>query len=262
MARLTQTAVLEELEEQHKHAPGGGGDGINGGRRPPEDTKYTGGGGEGDDYSSRGEGHRGPREALYRHRLSLFAILIGDAMFFIGAVGVFLVNKSYYHVNSYGRIVQEWRPIPIPSILWLNTALLLISSVTMEAARRRMFRENELLEEWLGLGKPATRSALPWLFATLVLGAGFLAGQVVAWKQMLAGAMSYTGLSRQDFYLLTGLHATHVVLGIVALAACIVSIRQLRRLELRQVMVDCTAWFWHAMGVFWIGLFVLLEWFQ
>lgn len=260
MPSYTRTTLVESPEEVRERTPGGG-DGA-GGRRPPEDTKYTGGGGEGDDYSSRGEGHRGPRETLHRHRLSLFAILVGDTMFFIGAIGVFLVNKSAYHVNSYNNIVQEWRPIAIPPILWLNTAVLLLSGITMEMARRGMFRENELLEEWLGLGRPVTKRILPWLIATLFLGFTFLGGQFVAWRQLMSGPLGYTGLSKQDFYLLTGLHAAHVLIGLLAIAACIISMRQLRKLELRQVLVDCTAWFWHAMGVFWIALFVLLEWFQ
>ncbi|MBS1815677.1 MAG: cytochrome c oxidase subunit 3 [Acidobacteria bacterium] len=256
MPASIQTVSVEKPE--HRTAHGGGN-----GRPPHEDIKYTGGGGDNDEFRNRrSEGHLGPRETLHRYRISLFSLLIGDTMFFIAAAGIFFINRSSYHANAYGRIVQDWHAIAVPPILWLNTAVLLLSSFTMEMARRQMFREEDLLEEWLGLGKPSTRRTRPWLIATWLLGALFLAGQVVAWNQLKPHALVYAGQSRQSFYLLTGAHAAHIVLGLVALLACLVLAPRLRRVELRQVMVDCTSWYWHAMGIFWIALFVLLEWFQ
>lgn len=257
MPSTIHTVPGEKIE--HRTAHGGGN-----GRPPHEDVKYTGGGGDNNDDFARGrsENHLGPRETLHRYRISLFSLLIGDSMFFIAAAGIFLINRSTYHANAYGHIVQEWHAIAVPPILWLNTAVLLISSITMELARRAMFREEDLLEEWLGLGAPTSRRARPWLLLTILLGMLFVAGQVVAWRQLMPRAFLYAGQSRQSFYLLTGAHAAHVVLGLLALLACIFGAMRLRRVELRQVLVDCTAWYWHAMGVFWIGLFILLEYFQ
>src|SRR5208282_5364748 len=57
--------------------------------------------------------------------------------------------------------------------------------------RRHIFREFDVLEEWLGLGRPALRRTLPWLGATLALGLMFLAGQIVAWRQLTAQGFAF-----------------------------------------------------------------------
>ena len=147
-----------------------------GGKLPPIEPKHTGGGGEGDNWSNRPVGSRGPRERLQRYRLGLFFALGGDLMFFVAIVSAFFVNKHSGHIDVYNHWVKSWVPIVIPPILWLNTFVLLLSSVTVEVARRGIFREMDVLEEWLGLGRPTRRRVLPWLGASIVFGGLFLWG--------------------------------------------------------------------------------------
>jgi cytochrome c oxidase subunit III len=131
--------------------------------------------------------------------------------------------------------------------------------MTMELGRRHFFEEIDVMEEWLGLGRPTIRRAAPWLGATVVLGALFLAGQWVAWQQLVRqGVFFASNPSSHFFYLITGTHGLHLLLGLAALAGAMLGLAFLRRVELRQVVVDCTAWYWHTMGVFWIFLFGLL----
>ena len=232
------------------------------GRRPPTD-KRTGGGGDNDNWNDRPQGRRGPREKLGRARLGLFFALAGDLMFFIAIVSAFFVAQGSRHIDAYNRYVSEWLPTTIPPILWLNTGILLLSSVTMEIARRTMFVENDVMDEWLGLGKPITRRALPWLAATTALGLLFLTGQWMAWKQLaLQHVFFESNPSSHFFYLITYTHAAHLFLGIGALTASLIGLYASRLLESRQILVDCTAWYWHAMGLFWVFLFVLLAFFQ
>ena len=68
--------------------------------------------------------------------------------------------------------------------------------------------------------------------------------------------------SSHFFYLITYTHAAHLFLGIGALVISLSSLYASRLLETRQIIVDCSAWYWHAMGLFWIFLFVLLAFFQ
>jgi cytochrome c oxidase subunit 3 len=232
------------------------------GRRPPTD-KRTGGGGDNDNWNDRPQGNRGPREKLSRARLGLFFALAGDTMFFVAIVSAFFVAQGSSHIDVYNRYVNEWLPTAIPPILWLNTAVLLLSSVSMEIARRTMFRENDVMDEWLGLGKPITRRALPWLAATIVLGLLFLAGQAEAWRQLGVQHVFFaSNPSSHFFYLITYTHAFHLFLGIGALGSSLITLYVSRQLETRQILVDCTAWYWHTMGVFWIFLFALLAFFQ
>lgn len=240
--------------EVDRKSPGTGG-------KPPVDRRPTGGGGGGGDDDWRNS-RRGPRELLHKIRAFVFCALAGDMMFFVVLVLLFYARQSgTYFDPANMRQVGAWKPILLPSILFLNTAALLLSSLTMEVARRHIFREIDVLEEWLGLGRPALRRTLPWLGATLVFGSLFLAGQVVAWKQLTAQGFAFDRRATPAsnfFYLITGMHAAHLVLGVLALIVCLLALHRMRRVEIRQVAVDATAWFWHTMGFAWLVLFGVL----
>ncbi|HEY0760010.1 MAG TPA: cytochrome c oxidase subunit 3 [Acidisarcina sp.] len=249
-ATFTRTPVDTE-----RRNPGIGG-------KPPVDRRPTGGGGDGDNWDNR-PGNRGPRSMLRRYRISIALALAGDLMVFVALATAFFVRESSGHINGRSEFVSDWHPVAIPSILWLNTIILLLSSITMEMGRRQLFREIDVMEEWLGLGKPAARRATPWLLGTLALGVVFLAGQWQAWKQLKLEHVYYdSNPSNNFFYLITGTHAFHLALGLLALGGTLGSLLWARRLEVRQVVVDCTAWYWHSMGIFWIFIFLLLAYFQ
>jgi cytochrome c oxidase subunit 3 len=229
------------------------------GGKPPLDRRPTGGGGDGENWENREPGRRGPREMLSRYRMMLFFALAGDLMFFIALVSAFFARQAAGHFTAANVWVLDWRPLALPPVLWINTAVILVSGVTMEVARRQLFREIDVMEEWLGLGRPTVRRAAPWLMATVVLGVLFLAGQWIAWKQLVAeGVFFASNPSSHFFYLITGTHAAHLILGILGLASCIAALFMLRRMETRQVAVDCAAWYWHTMSLFWMFLFGLL----
>jgi len=240
--------------ETERKDPGFGG-------KPPVDRRPTGGGGGGGDDDWKPH-RRGPRELLYRTRAFLFCALAGDMMFFVVLVALFYARQAGTHMDARTlRQVGDWHPILLPPILFLNTAILLLSSLTMEIARRHIFREIDVLEEWLGLGQPALRSTRPWLGATLVLGLLFLVGQVAAWRQLTAQGFAFDQRSTPAsyfFYVITGLHAAHLVLGVVALTLCVFALGWYKRVESRQIAVDATAWYWHAMGLAWLVLFTVL----
>ncbi len=230
-----------------------------GGRLPPVDPKHTGGGGDNDNWNNQPQGSRGPREKLMRYRLGVFFALGGDLMFFVALVSAFFVSKHSGHFDASSRWINPWLPIEIPAILWLNSAFLLFSSLTVEFARRGMFREIDILEEWLGLGRPTQKRVLPWLAASIVLGGLFVWGQLLAWSQLqLQRAGFHDNPSTHFFYLITGVHGIHLLLGIAFLIAAFIGMRTIRSVESRQILVDCSAWYWHSMGVFWIFLFALL----
>jgi cytochrome c oxidase subunit III len=245
------TPIPSEVERK---APGTGG-------KPPVDRRPTGGGGGGGDDDWRSP-RRGPREALNRTRAFVFCALAGDMMFFVGLVAFFYARQAGTRMDP--RTLQQigdWHPVLLPPILFLNTAVLLLSTLTMERARQHIFREFDVLEEWLGLGRPALRSAMPWLAATLALGLMFLAGQIAAWRQLTAQGFAFThGATPASyfFYLITGLHAAHLVFGVLMLVFCISALTLLKRVESRQIAVDATAWFWHTMGIAWLILFAVL----
>jgi cytochrome c oxidase subunit 3 len=246
-ATFTRTTV-----ETERKNPGFGG-------RPPVDRRPTGGGGGDENWENRRPGRRGPRELLGRYRLGVFFALAGDLMFFIALVSAFFVRQTAGHLDGRSNYIIDWHPLAIPPILFVNTAIILVSSLTMEAARRQLFREVDVMDEWLGIGRPMVKRAAPWLIATGILGVVFLAGQWIAWDQLAdQGVFFVSNPSSHFFYLITGAHGAHLLLGIVALITAFAGLFLLKRVELRQIIVDCTAWYWHSMGIFWIFLFTLL----
>jgi len=240
--------------ETERKLPGIGG-------KPPVDRRPTGGGGGGGDDEWRNERH-GPRELLNRVRFFVLSALAADMLFFAVLVLFFFARQAGLRMDPRTHeFAGDWRPVLLPHILYLNTALLVLSSLTMERARQHIFREIDVLEEWLGLGRPALRSTLPWLGATLLLGALFLAGQAIAWKQLTAQGFAFDQFSTPAsyfFYVITGLHAAHLVLGLLAVLFCLCCLGWFKRVEYRQVAVDSSAWFWHTMTLAWLLLLAVL----
>jgi cytochrome c oxidase subunit III len=231
------------------------------GGKPPVDRRPTGGGGGGGDDDWRNE-RKGPRELLHRVRFSVFLFLACDMVFFAILVVVFYARQTSFHLDPRSlRPIGDWHPVQLPPILYLDTAVLLLSSLTMERARQSIFREIDVLEEWLGMGQPALRRTLPWIGATLLFGSLFLIGQAMAWRQLTAQgfALDYRSTpASYFFYLITGLHAAHLVVGVAALVFCLIGLRFLKRVEYRQVGVDAAAWWWHTMGLAWLFLLGVL----
>jgi cytochrome c oxidase subunit III len=251
---MPSTFFTHTTTDTERKEPGIGG-------KPPVTRRPTGGGGGGGDDDWKNE-RRGPRERLYRNRMAVFLVLAADLVFFSVLVVIFYANRAGSHMDPRTHEqIGDWRPIMLPPILYLNTALLLVSSLTMELARRSIFREVDVLEEWLGLGKPAIRRAMPWLAATLALGGLFLAGQMTAWHQLTAQGFAFNRYSTPAsyfFYIITGIHAGHLLLGVLALIFCVSALGLLKRVEDRQIAVDTTAWYWHAMGLAWLLLLAVL----
>ena len=231
------------------------------GGKPPLDRRPTGGGGGGGDDDGKNEG-RGPRELLYRVRFFVYSALAADMLFFAVLVLFFFARQAGLRMDPRTHLfARDWRPLLLPPILYLNTAVLLLSSLTMERARLNIFREVDVLEEWLGLGRPALRHTLPWVALTLLLGLMFLSGQVLAWKQLTAQGFAFDRWSTPAsyfFYVITGLHAAHLVAGIAALIFCLSVLGRLKRVEYRQIAVDSTAWYWHTMSLAWLLLIAVL----
>jgi len=130
----------------------------------------------------------------------------------------------------------------------------------MERARLHIFREIDVLEEWLGLGRPALRRTLPWIALTLVLGLMFLGGQALAWKQLTAQDFASIAGPRRQVTSSTSSPGFTPRTSLSAFWLCSLPLRShaLQTRGVRQIAVDSTAWFWHTMGFAWLVLFGLL----
>jgi cytochrome c oxidase subunit 3 len=200
---------------------------------------------------------------LRRARLGLVVALTPILMLFVSFTSAYVFRQGLPTLDpATNRVVRDWSPIPLPNTLFLiNTLLLVASSVTVELARRRIARRVALepVQSIPGVSL-GNEKEFPWLGLTIVLGIGFLTGQFLAWRDLAArGFFVGTGPSSSFVYLLTGVHAIHLLGGILALLVAGSTVILHRRLESRHIVVDVTAWYWHFMALLWIYILTLME---
>lgn len=243
--------VSDHVEKERRPKLGGGGPGKIPHRRG------HGGGDDGD--KGRDPKSRDSNSKMRRYRIGMAACIATVTVLFVGLTTAYLIRQNTHHWDPQAKAeVYDWKPIPLPyRQLWINTLVLLLSSVALEMARRQMTKKTEFAQ--MGILPPRSRGELPWLGITVLLGTAFLAGQVLVWN-----LLRYQGLylranpSSSFFYLLTGLHAVHLAGGLFALL-CAAGGRWLHlRFESQTIAVEVTAWYWHFMGILWMGIFALL----
>ena len=168
----------------------------------------------------------------------MWVVLASIAMTFAALTSALIVRQGG---------AKDWQHLELPPILYLNTIVLIASSVTLEVARKivaAFMRGQRDLEP------------MRWLSVTLFLGLLFVAGQYVAWMQLRAqGLFLATNPNSSFFYVLTALHVIHVTGGLGGLVRVMV---RLHKSILRKSTLDATSRYWHFMDVLWVYLLLLL----
>jgi len=222
---------------------------------PPRDGGW--GGGRPDDH----------RDRLRRYRIGMFFALTAVVMLFVSFTSAYIVRQGVgTWSDASARYVTDWQPISLPPILWINTVILLLSSFTLAMAQRTLSRKLKAAPRGGALTMPEPvlivdgQRSIPWLGITVVLGAGFLAGQLLAWEQLRhLGIFVSTNPSSSFFYVLTGTHGIHLLGGVLALGYAGMTSLLRKPLATRFLVVDVTALYWHFMDFLWIYIFALLH---
>ncbi len=140
----------------------------------------------------------------------------------------------------------DWRPLPTPWLLWLSTAILIVSSVALH---------------WASVG--AGRGQIDVVRSGLLIGGvtavGFLASQLLAWQRLAAlGYYSAANPAVAFFYLITALHGLHLLGGLVAWGRTAAKVRRGVDLEHVRLSLELCATYWHFLLAVWLVLFGLL----
>jgi cytochrome c oxidase subunit 3 len=152
--------------------------------------------------------------------------------------------------DSHG--LTNWQPLDEPSLLWINTVILVLASGTMQIARNRADRD-----EFDGLRG--------YIVGAAALTVAFLVGQVLAWEQLHATGSYGPGNPAYAFFiLLTAVHGLHLVGGLFVVARTtgrvwrgVAKLNVVGRSRIRQSVQLCTV-YWHWLLLIWLGLFALL----
>ena len=199
---------------------------------------------------------------LRRARLGLLVALTPVLMLFVSFTSAYVVRQGLPTLDPRtNQLVHDWIPVKLPALLWVNTLVLLLSSLGMELARRQSkFAAAAVTTKQAGPVAVSAAGKMPWLTMTIALGLLFLLGQWMAWKQLAtSGFYVATTPSSSFVYLLTGAHAVHLMGGVVALLVAGLFVLLRRPVTTRSIVVDVAGWYWHFMAALWVYILCLLE---
>lgn len=207
----------------------------NGGGKPPSRHGDDDGGG---DEGGGGGNTPDPRKpSSKKYSTAVLLVIASITVFFLVPTAAFVALR----ISN----LHRWLSIQLPGILWVNTLVLLLSSGTLEIARRKLRSDD------------ATGFRRMWTLTTL-LGLLFVGGQVIAWRQLAAeDAFATSRLATSFFYLFTTLHAVHLLGGICGLLYVELHRFDAARIS-RALAAEITSYYWHFMGGLWVFLLALL----
>ncbi len=145
---------------------------------------------------------------------------------------------------------DDWTGFPLPGILWVSTAFILLSSVALELAQRALIHSAK---------DGRQQFARLWSLGTL-LGLLFLGSQYMAWRQLqAAGVYVSSSPGSSFFYLLTVAHAVHVLGGVAALLYIEAQALLLQLGPAKRTAVEVCRLYWHFLAGLWVYLILVLK---
>jgi len=174
-----------------------------------------------------------------RGMVGILCLIAAESAVFI----IFVVAYIFY----LGKSISGPSPRDVLDIPIVGTICLLSSSLTVYLA------VGALRKSKVGL-------CSLWLAATVLLGGVFLAGTALEWRQLIYkdGFTIRTNLFGTTFYSLVGLHATHVVVGLVMLALALVFALRGRLTEANAERLDVLSLYWHFVDAVWVVVFTVV----
>ncbi len=173
---------------------------------------------------------------VHPHKFILWLFIVTIIMIFASMTSAFIVKQAD----------GSWLDYELPSIFWFTTSVIITSSGLLQwayfAAKQDQFNRVKVL---VGL--------------TTLLGLVFLAGQWLSWGQLVAMDVYFVGNPAGSFiYVLTGLHAFHLITGIVFLIIVLISAFRYRVHSKNLVHMEMCTTYWHFLGALWVYLLVFL----
>lgn len=174
------------------------------------------------------------KQRMHPHKFTLWIAMGSLIMMFAGLTSAFIVKS-----NQVG-----WKPVTLPSVFWVSTFVIIASSATIIMAQRAFKNRNLSTYRLL-------------LIATLLLGVAFIGLQWKGFEQLWAQQITFKGSGAGQFlYVIFGLHALHVVGGVIALVVMVTRAFFGRIKVYSSVPVEVASTYWHFVDLLWIYLLV------
>lgn len=179
------------------------------------------------------------RNKIHPQKLALWVALVSLVMMFTALTSAYVVRRA----------AGNWLEFSIPSIFYINTLVIVASSITLHAA-------------YIAFKREATMAYRALLSLTFILGIAFVVLQFVGYSEMTAQGLTIDiNPSASFIYAISGLHALHVVGGIAVLLVTLILafIMGTEQSPARQLRLELTLTYWHFVDVLWIYLIVFLS---
>ncbi|WP_240671027.1 cytochrome c oxidase subunit 3 [Lacibacter luteus] len=173
-------------------------------------------------------------QKMHPHRFTLWVAIGSISMMFAGFTSAYIVKS-----NQAG-----WEAVQVPKIFYLSTLLIILSSVTVFLAQKAM-KAREMAKYRLLIS------------GTVVLGLAFVATQFIGFSELWATKITFRdSVAGSFFYIITGVHALHVIGGIIALAVLFFRAYNSKTKYYSTAPVETAGLYWHFVDILWIYLFV------
>jgi cytochrome c oxidase subunit III len=180
-----------------------------------------------------------PTLSMHPKKFMLWLFIVSSVMIFAAFTSAYLVRQAE----------GNWLEFELPTIFWFNSAVLLMSSIAMHWAYLAAKKDN------LSALKVA-------ITITFVLGMVFLIGQWIGWAELVSINVYFGGNTSNPsgsfLYVLTGVHAVHLISGLIVLLFALVAAFRYKIHAKRMVQIEMCTTYWHFLDVLWLYLFVFL----
>jgi cytochrome c oxidase subunit 3 len=176
------------------------------------------------------------RKRIHPHKFTLWVGIGSIIMMFAGFTSAYIVKRN----------LANWMTFDLPAIFWYSTAVIILSSLTIMISRNS-FRQGEMAKY------------RRWLAVTMLLGVLFVVLQTIGFITLWENGVTLTrNVSFSFLYIIVGLHALHVIAGVIALLVTLIKAFSIRRKTYSTVPIDLMSTYWHFVDFLWIYLLVFL----
>ena len=176
------------------------------------------------------------QQSMHPKKFALWLFIVTVIMIFAALTSAYIVRQAD----------GNWLLFDLPDLFYITTLVILVSSGTLHWAYLAVKNDN-LETAKLAIG------------ITTMLGIVFLAGQILAWNELVANNIYLVGNPSGSFvYIISGLHGLHIISGVVFLLVVLVALFRYKIHSRNLLRIEMCATYWHFLGGLWLYLFVFL----
>ena len=176
------------------------------------------------------------RKRIHPHKFTLWIGIASIIMMFAGLTSAYIIKRNQ----------ANWTSFELPIMFWYSTVVIIISSLTLVLAGKA-FRQRDM-------GKYKSL-----VVTTLVLGVLFIIMQAIGFRQLWDQGMTLTkNVSFSFLYVIVGLHALHVIGGVIALVILFLKAFSKKVRSYNIVPIEVISTYWHFVDILWVYLLVFL----